>query len=370
MKLIKLSCCNCGANLEVNNELKNVHCNYCGQNFLLDDNSIKVECVLNDSKLKIDNALTYLNDFHDYEKAYELFLELSTLNVKDSLIWEGLFRAYTKDFTDLDIDIMIFDDYFDKYLCVEKNKKYIEKYKKLYNEFINEINKKLKNELVQDEDKKRFNKEIRLWTIIGFSFLFCFYTLITKSNEEVVTDTISNSSIVFSVNSEKNTIFVNEKLQMNVVLETVYVDQEYNFKWYISDGILRKDDNITDDGIFSSAIMGEFMVCAELNKVSKCKIINVVKPCQDEYVFELDGASKMIVNVAENGDVCPGTYNAKANFVNDDNWGTEFITIERGYYDWDYYYLSNSYWEKFAVKSGDQIEVNPDVTKLILRKVY
>ena len=41
MKLIKLKCEGCGASLEVNEELKKVHCNYCGTEFIVDDGSTK-----------------------------------------------------------------------------------------------------------------------------------------------------------------------------------------------------------------------------------------------------------------------------------------------------------------------------------------
>lgn len=37
MKLIKLKCPNCNANVEVNKDLERATCNYCGTNFIIED---------------------------------------------------------------------------------------------------------------------------------------------------------------------------------------------------------------------------------------------------------------------------------------------------------------------------------------------
>ena len=43
MNLIKLKCENCGAQLEVNKELDEIHCNYCGTKIWIDDESSKIK---------------------------------------------------------------------------------------------------------------------------------------------------------------------------------------------------------------------------------------------------------------------------------------------------------------------------------------
>ncbi len=43
MKLVTLSCPNCNAQLQINMELKQAVCNYCGHQFLIDDERQKVD---------------------------------------------------------------------------------------------------------------------------------------------------------------------------------------------------------------------------------------------------------------------------------------------------------------------------------------
>jgi len=57
MKLIELKCKSCGAILQVNEELKNVSCNYCGQNFIMDNE--KKEYIINKN---INIHKRYTND--------------------------------------------------------------------------------------------------------------------------------------------------------------------------------------------------------------------------------------------------------------------------------------------------------------------
>lgn len=42
MKLIKLKCTNCGAMLDANKDLDKIHCNYCGEQILIDDEATKL----------------------------------------------------------------------------------------------------------------------------------------------------------------------------------------------------------------------------------------------------------------------------------------------------------------------------------------
>lgn len=55
MKLIKIQCENCGANLEVNADLEKITCNYCGTEILLDDEVTKLKRI-EEAKLKARKA--------------------------------------------------------------------------------------------------------------------------------------------------------------------------------------------------------------------------------------------------------------------------------------------------------------------------
>lgn len=45
MRLIELKCSNCGADMKINPELKQVSCNYCGHTMLIDDEIQKTELI-------------------------------------------------------------------------------------------------------------------------------------------------------------------------------------------------------------------------------------------------------------------------------------------------------------------------------------
>jgi len=75
MKLLKLMCPNCNSILEVNEEMKQFTCNYCGTTSLLDDEIIKVKNVVS----FLDTYLSNLKDYYDngnYEKCYFTSKEL------------------------------------------------------------------------------------------------------------------------------------------------------------------------------------------------------------------------------------------------------------------------------------------------------
>ncbi len=48
MKLITLACPNCGAKLQVNENLKQANCNYCGYGFLVDNEEQHVSVEIQD----------------------------------------------------------------------------------------------------------------------------------------------------------------------------------------------------------------------------------------------------------------------------------------------------------------------------------
>ena len=75
MKLIKLTCPNCNSILEVNEEMKQFTCNYCGTTTLLDDEIIKIKHISSN----LTNSLEDIKDYYDngnFIKCYEMANEL------------------------------------------------------------------------------------------------------------------------------------------------------------------------------------------------------------------------------------------------------------------------------------------------------
>lgn len=363
MKLIKLECSNCGANLEVNEELKNIFCNYCGQNYVLDDEIIKVEHILDTNKNDIDNAITYLNDFKDYHKAYQFFLELSKNNASNSVVWEGLLRAYTYDFSDdfNNINFETVKDYFDKFMVLEKNKKKKVKLKELFKNYSIKYN----NYLKELDTEKQNERQIWSIVIIIISLILCIGTIGSRNQQKQILQNME-PSFSYILESDKTTINVNENIQFYPVYTNTYTD-DYSIRWFIKDNYSNDEGIISSDGVFSSKQHGEYEVCSEINNIEKCRIVYVKKPCQDKYVFKFDGASSVTYKVADKGDVCPGTYKIKISRIDD---RSSFVTIHHGYLDWEYLGIGyDSDWLKFAVKDGDSIEVDSGITKIELKKI-
>ena len=72
MKIIKLKCDNCGAVLEVNSELNEITCNYCGNKMIIDDEATKIDRIEN-AKLKSrksnhEQSMKEKNDNLEYRK--------------------------------------------------------------------------------------------------------------------------------------------------------------------------------------------------------------------------------------------------------------------------------------------------------------
>ena len=79
MKLIEVTCPKCGATMKVDQNKKEMNCEYCGNKFLIDDEVLKVKHINAgeiDEEQEFKNALTYLN-FKEYVSAYNSYLSLS-----------------------------------------------------------------------------------------------------------------------------------------------------------------------------------------------------------------------------------------------------------------------------------------------------
>lgn len=143
MKLVETKCPNCNSHIKVEPR-KKICCEYCGANFLLDDDTIKVKHIKSggiSEEQEFINAETNLNKLNNYEDAYDIYLSLSKRYVDDASIWIGLLRSLTKDFT-YKIESISFKNNYEKYwknfnaLATDKE---IKKFEEKYNNYVNDV---------------------------------------------------------------------------------------------------------------------------------------------------------------------------------------------------------------------------------------
>ncbi len=264
MKIIKLICSNCGAKLKVESDNKEYTCEYCNTVNILDDEIIRVEHSFNDKqkeeKFKIAN--TYLEDFENYEEAYDAYERLSKEYPYDPKVWIQLIRAKTKKYQSIDemdtSDFILCNEYMKKYLALEKNEKQKIQNEKEYETYKNEyleIMKKLREDeqIEQEKMKKNFKKDIIVCLIIICSIILVFKIF------EVVGDKINEKykwevDIYFNESKEgtyrrkslsKDDLIVahittkggrkDEKIQLGYIIivndEVVESRQEFSFDW-------------------------------------------------------------------------------------------------------------------------------------------
>ena len=182
MKLIKITCPNCGANLNFNINNKNYKCEYCKTDILVDDEIVKIEHTVTNSekKEKIKVGEAYLYDLEEYDKALSIYLELSETYPYVPEFWFNIIRSLTKNFNTTEdnvYDASILEKcnyYFEKYLKVEKDELTKKNNEQIYKTYINNI-KKINNK--RNSNDEEFNKEffstlvIVIFAIIIFLFL-------------------------------------------------------------------------------------------------------------------------------------------------------------------------------------------------------
>lgn len=82
MKIINMKCPNCDASIEVNSELGNIKCNYCGSNiYIQDENETKTERVIK----ALGNEAQKMRDYYsssEYQKKLEINRENTNKNIK------------------------------------------------------------------------------------------------------------------------------------------------------------------------------------------------------------------------------------------------------------------------------------------------
>jgi len=72
MKLISLKCPTCNANLEINSELENVTCNYCGSKIIIEDEkAVKGERIIKTIGKELGKIRSYYSS-DEYQKRLEI----------------------------------------------------------------------------------------------------------------------------------------------------------------------------------------------------------------------------------------------------------------------------------------------------------
>ncbi|MDE5742348.1 MAG: zinc ribbon domain-containing protein [Oscillospiraceae bacterium] len=107
MKLVSAMCPNCGAKLELDENIEKGFCMYCGSQILVQDavqkykveisGRISVEGILSAEDLA-KNGDTLVN-IGNYQQAYDSYNELSVKYPDDYRGWWGMIKAMTSDFT-------------------------------------------------------------------------------------------------------------------------------------------------------------------------------------------------------------------------------------------------------------------------------
>ena len=136
MKLIEVTCPKCRATMKVDQNKKEMNCEYCGNKFLIDDEVLKVKHINAgeiDKEQEFKNALTYLN-FKEYVSAYNSYLSLSKRYVDNPVIWIGLLRSLSEDFTNKRYN-SLYESYWNKYSSLA-NEIEISMYKETYEKYI------------------------------------------------------------------------------------------------------------------------------------------------------------------------------------------------------------------------------------------
>lgn len=144
MKLISMNCPDCGASLNVKDNAKKVTCEYCGGQVIIQEPSITVNHVQHGDiteEQAYKNAETYLNKLKDYVEAYKCYKSLSKKYVDDPMVWIGLLRSYSNDFTRKTYDqhyINEIERIWNNYISLASQNE-IDMYKPKYEQYISNI---------------------------------------------------------------------------------------------------------------------------------------------------------------------------------------------------------------------------------------
>ena len=135
MKLINTECPKCKGKIKISEDTKKAKCEYCGNEFLIDDEVKKVKHLMAgqiDEEQEFKNARANLK-FKEYSKAYGIYYSLSERYADNKEVWLGLLRAITEDFTVKEYRAEA-QKYYEKYTALATEKE-IEKYKTKYEKY-------------------------------------------------------------------------------------------------------------------------------------------------------------------------------------------------------------------------------------------
>jgi LSD1 subclass zinc finger protein len=198
MKLIRLKCSNCGANLEIKEDAKKIKCQYCNVTTIIDDEVIKIEhkIINDDIDRKLTNASTYLYKLEKYEEAKKTYLELSKLIPDNAAVWKGIILSETEHFSkiyslendEVPVDIEFIADAFKSYKALESDEKLLKKFQEDYDNYVKKYAEDVANQhlndnqvLEDDENKDEIvtheNTDVTADPIgaIIFAFMFIFF---------------------------------------------------------------------------------------------------------------------------------------------------------------------------------------------------
>ena len=140
MKIIQKKCPSCNGNLEIEDNIKDGTCPYCGTGYIFDDDTIEVKYtgsveIKDDYDYEI--AFTTLDKFKDYDKSAFMFKNLINRYGHKKEVYIGYVRALTHDFTLKEYTNDLLNEVnsnFNKYQKLAKDKEvkeYIDKVKKI-----------------------------------------------------------------------------------------------------------------------------------------------------------------------------------------------------------------------------------------------
>lgn len=170
MKLIEVTCPKCRATMKVDQNKKEMNCEYCGNKFLIDDEVLKVKHINAgeiDEEQEFKNALTYLN-FKEYVSAYNSYLSLSKRYVDNPVIWIGLLRSLSEDFTNKRYN-SLYESYWNKYSSLA-NETEISMYKETYEKYMSSFSEYDKLDSKNVNNVNTNEKDYTVLTILGGMF--------------------------------------------------------------------------------------------------------------------------------------------------------------------------------------------------------
>ena len=183
MKLITMKCPNCHANVDVEDNKQEFFCSYCRMTTKIDEEIVKVEVIDKDLDKELKVAKTYLEDFKDYEKAFQAYQEISLKYPYEPEAWLGMILSKSENLKLPNLYLVsksvIYSElyeikkYLERYTILEKDGSKKEENIIKINDYLDIYNKERKK---LEEDSVR-NLFIGICIIIGLFLMLAFMNL-------------------------------------------------------------------------------------------------------------------------------------------------------------------------------------------------